>query len=186
MPAVPRPSSSPPSPAPARATLSERLLSAAELDEDDGRRLLASARRLRRATRDGAPVRLLKGRHVAIEGEMSPHHGADLFEIAATRLGARVSWIMSDLLLDDTSQAAAARVLPRLYDALECNSMSAERALELHRQVGVPVYLDLGGARHPIRGLLCAIASDTEAAPDRSPDEDLTLLMQAVLVETLT
>jgi ornithine carbamoyltransferase len=182
-----RPPSSP-SLAPLRATLSERLLSAAELDEDDGRQLLASARRLRRATRGGDPLCLLKGRHIAIEGEMGPNHREDLFEIAATRLGARVSWIVSNLLLDDTPQAAAAatRMLPRLYDALECNSVSAERALELHRQAGVPVYLDLGGARHPIRALLCAIASDPEASPDRSPDADLTLLMQAVLVETLT
>ena len=182
-----RPPSSP-SLAPLRATLSERLLSAAELDEDDGRQLLASARRLRRATRGGDPLCLLKGRHIAIEGEMGPNHREDLVEIAATRLGARVSWIVSNLLLDDTPQAAAAatRMLPRLYDALEYNSISAERALELHRQAGVPVYLDLGGARHPIRALLCAIASDPEASPDRSPDADLTLLMQAVLVETLT
>ncbi len=171
-----------------RASLSERLLSSAELDEDDARRLLASARRLRRAARDGDAVRLLKGRHIAIEGEMGPNHREDPLEMAATRLGARVSWIMSNLLQDDTANAAAttARLLPRLYDAVECNSISGERALALHRLAGVPVYLALGGARHPIRALLPVFAGDLESPLDRSPDADLTLLMQAVLVETLT
>ena len=171
-----------------RTSLSERLLSLATLDDDDARRLLASARRLRRATRGGEPVRLLKGRHVATEGERRPDARADLFEVAATSLGARVSWIPSSLLLDETAQAAATttRLLPRLYDALECKSVARERAVTLHRLAGVPVYLDLGGVRHPIRGLLAAMAGEPEDAQNWSADEDLMMLMQAVLVETLT
>jgi ornithine carbamoyltransferase len=170
------------------ASLTERLLATAALDEEDGRRLLASARRLRRAARNGGSMWLLKGRHVAVVGEAGASQGESLFEIAATQLGARVSRITSDVLLGDTPQAtaAAARMLPRLYDALGCHGLSVERALALHRQAGVPVYLALGGAGHPIRQLLGEMSNDPDAAPDRPPDEDLTLLMQAVLVETLT
>jgi len=166
------------------ASLTERLLTLAEIDDIDGRRLLASARRLRLATRDGSEVRLLGNRHVAIAGEVDGHHRDDPFEIAAKRLGAHVSRIGSYLLLGDTPQAEAttARMLPRLYDALECPASCAERALALHRQSGVPVYVGLSGAGHPIRRLLPEMTNELGGPPD----DALTLLIQAVLVETLT
>jgi hypothetical protein len=65
-----------------------------------------------------------------------------------------------------------------LYDAVDCHLGEAADALALQRQTGVPVYLALGGARHPIRALLADMpGEDAEAA--------LASLVQAVLVETL-
>ena len=158
------------------ATLSERLLAAA-LEAHDRETLLQAAQRVRRAARDGGAARLLAGRHVAIAAAAGATPAQALFERAALQLGARVSHIAPDILCHG-EHAATARLLPRLYDAIDCHLGSTSHALALHRRCGVPVYLTLGGARHPIRALVDELARlDGELA--------LVNLMQAVLVETL-
>ena len=165
------------------ATLSERLLATSAVDADDRRLLLRTAQRVRRATRDGVAATLLAGRHVAIAADAGAvaTPAEALFAHAAAQLGARVSRIAPDLLGHDGAPArdAAARLLPRLYDAVDCHLGEAGHALALQRQSGVPVYLALAGARHPIRALMAELpGDDAEAA--------LTSLVQAVLVETLS
>ncbi len=177
-----------PSPQSARAvpaaTLSERLLANATLEARDRQTLLQTAQRLQRAARDGGAARLLSGRHVAIaiaaEAEAGATPARALFERAALQLGARVSRIAPGILGhgEHAARAATARLLPRLYDAIDCHLGSTGHALALHRGCGVPVYLALGGARHPIRALVDELAGiDGELA--------LFRLVQAVLVETL-
>ena len=170
-------------------SLSERLLAAGGLAEADRCALVQAAARLRRAARDGSAAPLLAGRHVAIAAaEPSGGDGAApaeaVFERAARALGARVSRIAPDLLCDD-SQAdcqstchAAARLLPRLYDAVDCHIGSAAHALALQREAGVPVYLALAGESHPIRALMAELEGE-------DADAVLVSLVQAVLVETL-
>lgn len=171
------------------SSLSERLLAAGGLAEADRRVLVQSAARLRRAARDGGAAAFLAGRHVAIAAaersavaDAAPAEG--VFERAARALGARVSRIAPDLLCDDgqsncqTACHAAARLIPRLYDAVDCHIGSAAHALALHRAAGVPVYLALAGATHPIRELMAELGDD-------DADAALTSLVQAVLIETL-
>lgn len=162
------------------ATLSERLLAPAGIAADDRAALLRTALRLRRAAADGALAPLLAGRHVAIASDAGHAADEDVFERAAAQLGARVSRIAPDLLHADAVSArhAAARLLPRLYDAVDCHQGEARHALALQRQSGVPVYLALAGARHPIRTLLPDL-------PGEDRDGALVSLVQAVLVETL-
>ena len=162
------------------ATLSERLLAADSIADDDRCLLLRTAQRLQRAARQGRATLPLAGRHVAIAADAGTTPAEDLFVRAATLLGARVSRIAPDLLSHDGASArrVAARLLPMLYDAVDCHHGEADHALALQRQSGVPVYLALGGTRHPIRALLGDMpGDDAEAA--------LTSLVQAVLVETL-
>lgn len=167
-------------------SLSERLLASGGLAEADRRRLVQSAARLRLAARDGGVAALLAGRHVAIAAAepTASAHAEALFERAARALGARVSRIAPDLLCDDgesncqTTCHAAARLIPRLYDAVDCHIGSAVHALALQREAGVPVYLALAGDAHPIRELLAELGDDDE-------DAALVSLVQAVLVETL-
>jgi len=162
------------------ATLSERLLAANDLHDDDRRRLLRTALRLQRAAQHGGAMLLLAGRHVAIAADAGTTPAQDVFERAAAQLGARVSRIAPDLLRHDGAPArhAAARLLPRLYDAVDCHLGEAGHALALQQQTGVPVYLALGGQQHPIRALLAEMPGD-------GIDSALTSLVQAVLVETL-
>ena len=173
------------------SSLSERLLASDGLAEADRRTLVQAAARLRRAARDGGPAPLLAGRHVAIAAaEPSACADADataaeaVFERAARALGARVSRIAPDLLCDDgqadcqSTCHAAARLIPRLYDAVDCHVGSAAHALALHREAGVPVYLALAGEAHPIRQLMAELEGEDE-------DAVLVSLVQAVLVETL-
>lgn len=162
------------------ATLSERLLAPAGIGADDRAALLRTALRLRRAVHEGSVTRVLAGRHVAIASGAGPTPAEGLFERAALQLGARVSRIAPDLLRADTApmRPAAARLLPRLYDAVDCHLGEACHALALQLQSGVPVYLALAGTQHPIRALLVDM-------PDDDPDAALTSLVQAVLVETL-
>ena len=163
-----------------QATLSERLLAPAGIGATDRESLLRTALRLHRAALDGTLAPLLAGRHVAIASDAGRTPAEDLFERAATRLGARVSRISLDLLRADATPArhAAVRLLPRLYDAVDCEQGQACHALALQRRSGVPVYLALAGAGHPLRALLSELPAD-------DPDAALTSLVQAVLVETL-
>ena len=170
--------SPPPANAAAVATLSERLLSAA-LDARDRQALLQTALRLQRTANDAGTARLLAGRHVAIAADADATPAQALFERAAVRLGARVSRIAPDILHhDEHANCAAARLLPRLYDAIDCHLGSPRHALAMHRRCGVPVYLALGGARHPIRSLI-------DGLPHLDGELALISLVQAVLVETL-
>ena len=162
------------------AALTERLLAGQALDAADRQALLRTALRLRRTAHAAVVPALLAGRHVAIACTAGDTPAQAVFERAARLLGARVSRIAPDLLFDasDATTAPATRLLARLYDAVDCHAGGTERALALHRQSGVPVYLGLGGAAHPIRALLGELGPIDDA-------DALLCLVQAVLIETL-
>ncbi len=141
--------------------------------------LVDRARRLR-ASLEAGTAAPLRGRHVAIAAERHDTPSAQLFERAASSLGARVSHIGPDALaLDPQRQETATRILGSLYDAIDFIPLPPERAESLRDAAGVPIFADLGGERSPLLALLTTQGGAAER------EAELLALVQAVLVDAM-
>jgi ornithine carbamoyltransferase len=129
--------------------------------------------RARRGERDCSG--LLRGRNVGLLCGGEPGEAAALFTRAATALGARVSRLSGDLAAPGgRDERAIARVLGRLYDAIECQAVPTETIARLRGAAGVPVYDGLATASHPTAALVPMLGLP--------PDEARELVVQASLV----
>jgi hypothetical protein len=115
----------------------------------------AAARQLRtnaQATPGGQPLR---GKNVALLLGSSPSANVMALRNAAQALGARLAelrFTRSQYPVagrDDIS--ALARVLGRLYDAIDCEGLDAPEARRIEQESGIPVYHGLGQEEHPAR-----------------------------------
>ena len=77
----------------------------------------------------------------------------------------------------------AARLLGRLYDAIECDDLPAQLAIDLERDAGVPVFNGLGGPEHA-SCMLARMMSSADASADEVA-ENRHYVLQAMLVRTL-
>lgn len=142
------------------------LWSVDSLSSADIREVLDSARRLRLDVREGRAAAPLRGRNLALLNDAAPAEGAGSLRHAALGLGAQVSHLRPSearLSAADAADAATARLLGRLYDAIDCEDMPAALVAEVAREAGVPVFNGLGGARHPTR-----VLAELLAIQDRS------------------
>ncbi|KQV60305.1 hypothetical protein ASC95_02215 [Pelomonas sp. Root1217] len=126
-------------------------------------------------------MKLLTGRRLAL---MSPHPGDDEgseFAQAATALGAHVSFVQPGL--DEHSSPwrvdATARMLSRLYDAVECQHLPAALTGRIARSADIPVFAGLATAGHPTAVLAQALDGDIVWAVKRRK------ILQAALVVSL-
>lgn len=98
----------------------------------------------------GAPQMLLRGKNIALVCGQSDPEDASVFERAATGLGARVARIRSG----DTGLApgaeliATAKMLGRLYEAVECQGVDDQVVAQLEQHAGTVVYNAIGSPRH--------------------------------------
>jgi ornithine carbamoyltransferase len=127
------------------------LWSLNDLSRRDVLALLETAHALKRACRAGASHRLLRGKNVALLSESEGGVDACAFDRAATELGAHVAHIRpsDSRLTGDADVSATARLLGRLYDAIECEGITSQVVGELDRHAGVPVFNGLGRPEHP-------------------------------------
>ena len=106
---------------------------------------------------------------------------ATRFRDAAAELGAHVAYLrtgLAELRLPDERRHTA-RMLGRLYQAIECQGLPADFVDELGREAGIPVYDGVATAKHPFARL-------TQLLDDRgSPERCRQLVIQAVLVSTI-
>jgi len=119
--------------------------------------LLRQARALT-GTGEAGPS-LMAGKKLAL---LSADSGDDLareFTEAATQLGAHVAVVQPGL--DDHSSPAQidalARVLGRLYDAVECQHMPPNLVRRLASSAGIPVFAGLAAAEHPTAALAAGL-----------------------------
>ena len=166
------------------APLHRHLLTQAALEDSTARELLAAARSLREVSCKplSAPLR---GKNIAVIGRTCGTPIDEDFAAAATALGARVARIEPevDWLTGETAPGAAtARLLDRLYDAVDCEALPPGFAQRLQEHLDAPVYEGLARADHPIYRLLPALSAhgSTSDATDRRA------LLQAALVSTLS
>ena len=155
--------------------------------------VLDNARALQLAAQVGDVRALLRGRKFGLMCEIdddgdSEHDNASasasdaaLFRRAAVELGAHVAHIRPSLTELSTPQEVlrTARMLGRLYDAVECQGKAANLVHRLDADAGVPVYDAIASQRHPTAKLDGLLGGDSPALDKRR------FVLQAVLLSTV-
>ena len=108
----------------------------------DERGLLEQARTLQRAAAAGRVQPLLRGKHLGLMCADDRQPQARLFREAASELGADVAFLGLSLSpqTDPHELAHTARVLGRLYDAVECQGLDSTLVQHLARGAGISFY----------------------------------------------
>ena len=131
------------------------LLSLIDLDPAEIRLLLRLAADLKAARRAGTEMPALTGKNIALIFEKPSTRTRTGFEVAAHDQGAHVTYLGpgESQLGHKESARDTARVLGRLYDAIEYRGHSQGLVEELARHAGVPVYNGLTAEFHPTQVL---------------------------------
>src|SRR5215217_2174990 len=122
---------------------------------DEIRYLIDLAAELKDAKRAGREEQTLVGREIALIFEKDSTRTRCAFEVAAYDQGAHVTFIGpggSHMGHKETAKDTA-RVLGRMYDAIEYRGFAQETAEELAEWAGVPVYNGLTDEWHPTQTL---------------------------------
>ena len=131
------------------------LLSLAHHSEREIRFLLDLARDLKRAKYAGTEQPMLKGKNIALIFEKTSTRTRCAFEVAAYDQGAHVTFIdpASSQIGHKESMKDTARVLGRMYDAIEYRGFHQEAVETLAQYAGVPVFNGLTDEFHPTQML---------------------------------
>ena len=144
--------------------------------------VLDNARRLQRQAQAGEthPL-LLRGKHLGLLCEDDTDACATLFCRAALELGAHVAHIRPSAsgLATPPDVQRTARILGRLYDAVECQGMPTALVRQLRRDAGVPVYDGIASREHPSAGLADSLGAGG------SPADKRRFVLQAALLQTI-
>ena len=141
---------------PALSLSTQRLSRGDPLPMADALALVAAARRLQADLHNGAAGQPLRGKNLALLlGGAGGAETSALHE-AAQELGARVAEVRfaeppGTRPRDGVRQLA--RMLGRLYDAVDCAALPPPAVREIEQEAGVPVYDGLALDDHPARAL---------------------------------
>src|SRR3954449_470154 len=127
------------------------LLRLADFNADEIRYLIDLAAELKAAKKEGREEQKLVGKEIALIFEKDSTRTRCAFEVAAFDQGAHVTFIGpsgSHMGHKETAKDTA-RVLGRMYDAIEFRGFAESVADELARWAGVPVYNGLTDEWHP-------------------------------------
>src|SRR4051794_13401948 len=128
-----------------------------ELDytRDEMRFLLELAGDLKRAKRSGTERPVLEQKNIALIFEKSSTRTRCSFEVAAYDQGAHVTYLGPDgsQIGHKESMKDTARVLGRMYDAIEYRGFSQSMVETLAKYAGVPIYNGLTDEFHPTQML---------------------------------
>jgi ornithine carbamoyltransferase len=143
--------------------------------------LVAHARALKAAAQTGTAQPLLRGKKLGLLCEAPEHADAMLFCQAARELGAYVAHIRPRLDQHSPRDEVqhTARMLGRLYDAVECQGVPSELVRQMAEDAGVPMYEGIATALHPCAQLAEKVGSGT------SSEDDRRFVVQAMLLSTL-
>ena len=150
--------------------------------QGDASVVLAQARALQRTALAGATQPLLRGKNLGLLCATDDNAAeAALFRRAATNLGAHVAQIPASLSDSSTLQEVqhTARLLGRLYDAVECQGMPAGLVRQITQAVDMPVFEGLASQDHPT-----AVLAE-QLDPASSVAERRMFVVQAVLLGAL-
>ena len=119
------------------------------------RYLLDLSRDLKRAKYAGTEIARLVGKNIALIFEKTSTRTRCAFEVAAHDQGAHVTYIDpgASQIGHKESMKDTARVLGRMYDAIEYRGYGQEIVGELAKYAGVPVYNGLTDEFHPTQML---------------------------------
>jgi len=141
------------------------LLSLVHHTERELHYLLDLSRDLKRAKYAGTERPMLQGRSVALIFEKTSTRTRCAFEVGAYDQGAHVTYIDpgSSQIGHKESMKDTARVLGRMYDAIEYRGSSQRIVEELAKYAGVPVFNGLTDEFHPTQ-MLADVLTMTEHA----------------------
>jgi len=127
------------------------LMKLADYSPEEITYLIDLAAELKAAKREGREEQKLVGKEIALIFEKDSTRTRCAFEVAAYDQGAHVTFIGpsgSHMGHKETAKDTA-RVLGRMYDAIEYRGFAQDTAEELARWAGVPVYNGLTDEWHP-------------------------------------
>jgi ornithine carbamoyltransferase len=127
------------------------LLTVQDLTQREFRYLLDLARDLKRAKYAGTEQERLRGKEIVLIFEKTSTRTRCAFEVACHDQGAHVTYLdpAGSQIGHKESVKDTARVLGRMYDAIEFRGYSQEAVEELARYAGVPVFNGLTDEYHP-------------------------------------
>ena len=142
------------------------LLSLVHHSERDLHYLLDLSRDLKRAKYSGLSRPSLAGKNIALIFEKTSTRTRCAFEVAAHDEGAHVTYIdpTSSQIGHKESMKDTARVLGRMYDAIEYRGAGQSTVEELAAFAGVPVFNGLTDEFHPTQ-MLADVLTMTEHCP---------------------
>ena len=113
--------------------------------------LIDLAAELKEKKKNGIPHDLCRGKNIALIFEKTSTRTRCAFEVAAADLGMNAVYLdpSSSQLGKKESIADTARVLGRMFDAIEYRGFEQERVETLARYAGVPVFNGLTNEFHP-------------------------------------
>jgi ornithine carbamoyltransferase len=131
------------------------VLTLDDLSPSEIRFLLALASELKSAKRAGTERQLLTGRNIALIFEKDSTRTRTGFEVAAFDQGAHVTFLgpSGNHIGHKESMKDTARVLGRMYDAIEYRGFGQSVVEDLAKYAGVPVYNGLTDQTHPTQTL---------------------------------
>ena len=131
------------------------ILTLEELSAEDIRFLLRLAADLKAAKRAGTEVQQLRQKNIALIFEKDSTRTRTGFEVAAYDQGAHVTYLgpSGSHIGHKETMKDTARVLGRMYDAIEYRGFAQSLADELAAHAGVPVYNGLTNEAHPTQVL---------------------------------
>ncbi|PNG21974.1 ornithine carbamoyltransferase [Streptomyces cahuitamycinicus] len=145
------------------ALAGRHLVKELDLTEDEFRGLVELAAELKAAKKAGAEIQHLRGRNIALIFEKTSTRTRCAFEVAAADQGASTTYLdpSGSQIGHKESVKDTARVLGRMYDAIEYRGDSQQKVEELAAYAGVPVYNGLTDDWHPTQ-MLADVLTMTE------------------------
>ncbi|MFV0133116.1 ornithine carbamoyltransferase [Streptomyces sp. HMX87] len=139
------------------------LLKELDFTADEFRGLVELAAELKAAKRAGAETPYLRGKNIALIFEKTSTRTRCAFEVAAADQGASTTYLdpSGSQIGHKESVKDTARVLGRMYDAIEYRGDSQAKVEELAAYAGVPVYNGLTDDWHPTQ-MLADVLTMTE------------------------
>ena len=117
--------------------------------------MFADVQRIRADAQAGATGKPLRGRNLAVLLGPDTERDSSTLHRAATDLGARVAEIRFSASAASANDelGALARMLGRMYDAIDCGALAPQTCGRIELEAGVPVFDGLGLEEHPAHGL---------------------------------
>jgi len=143
--------------------------------------VLDQALALQRAAEAGTTRPMLRGVMFGLLCERDDSDDAMLFRRAAAELGAHVAYVHADLSESSTPGEVqdTARMLGRLYDAVESQGVPPRLIRQIAADADVPVFDGIASSRHPSARLVARLGGDT------APHDNRRFVLQAVLLHSI-
>jgi ornithine carbamoyltransferase len=144
-----------PAPAALKAMHGRSFLKELDFTPDELRSLIDLSAELKAARKAGREQKRMQGRNIALVFEKTSTRTRCAFEVAAYDQGAHVTYLGPDSsqIGHKESIRDTARVLGRMFDAIEYRGFGQEVVEELAEYAGVPVYNGLSDEFHPTQML---------------------------------